>query len=252
MSQVDTPQSSATQPAEPKKGSPIRLMVLLGILAIVLTGFLVDLFWMYDQVKAASERLQKAADEMAERPREEGKTLFLTREGVAQAIGFPATTSTVDENGQLIEHYRWWGPLPLQRRYIAVEYTDSDGKFYSGYTISNRNILGQDEEEASQAQQPAPSEAAPVPSPEAIPPNGGVSGPPRPGPITPEAGSSEPAAEKEKTPDDGDKKPTEPADSAKDDVTKEDSAKEDSAKKDTAKKDTAKEDTAKDDSNTDK
>ena len=197
MSQVDAPQPSATQPAEPKKGSPIRLIVLLGILAIVLTGFLVDLFWMYDQVKAASDRLQKAADEIAERPREEGKPQFLSREDVAKAIGFQPTTAKV-ENDQLIEHYRWWGALPLERRFIMVKYADSNGKYYSGYEISNRDIFGQDEEES---QPPAPAQpVTPIPGDGGMPP-GGVTRPPVPAPNEPASDSSEPAPEKDPAPE---------------------------------------------------
>jgi hypothetical protein len=208
MSQVDTPQSSATQPAEPKKGTPIRLILLLGILAVVLAAFLVDLFWMYDQVKAASERLQKAADEMAERPREEGKPQFLSHDEVAQAIGFAPTISEIDEEDRLIEHYRWWGSLPLKRRYIVARYKDKEGRQYSGYTISNRDIFGQDEEEAMQQNQsPASSEPvpAPVPGVGTMPP-GGVTSPPVP---SNEPESSDPAAEESETSNTDEEKPAE-------------------------------------------
>ena len=204
MSQVDASQPSATQPAEPKKGTPIRLIVLLAILAVVLTGFLVDLFWMYDQVKAASERLQKAADEIAERPREDGKPQFLSREEVAQAIGFQPTRSEVGEDGKLVEHYRWWGPLPLERRYIVAFYNDKEGKYYNTYRISNRNILGQDEEESTQEQkqaesaQPAPT---PVPGTGVMPPSG-VTGPPGPAPAPEsESAPNDPGTDKRSTED---------------------------------------------------
>lgn len=143
MSQLDSSQPAATQPVEPKKSSPVRLIVLLSVLAIVLTGFMVDMFWMYDSVDAAAQRLQAAADEMAGRPREEGKDQRLTREDVAQAIGFQPTTSKV-EGDRLIEHYRWWGPLPLQRRFIMVDYSDAEGKAYNSYEISNPDIFGKD------------------------------------------------------------------------------------------------------------
>jgi hypothetical protein len=177
MSQIDAPQPAATHPAEPKKASPIRLIVLLAILAVVLTGFLVDMFVMYDSVKAASLRLQAAADEIAKRPREDGKSNYLAREGVAEAIGFRPTSSNLDENGRLVEYYRWWGSLPLQRRFIMVVYEDADGERYSGYEISNRNIYGQDEDdEALQVeQQPASTDATP-PTPMPVPPTAGPPG----------------------------------------------------------------------------
>lgn len=184
MSQIDAPQPAATQPVEPKKASPIRLMVLLVVLAIVLTGFLVDMFVMYDSVKAAAMRLQAAADATAERPRDKGKNDWLSREEVANAIGFQPTSSTVDADGRLVEYYRWWGSLPLQRRFIMVEYVDGEGKIYNSYQISNRNIYGQDEDEEALKVEQSPSEEGSTPA-TPMPPTPGT------GPMPPAGKSSE-------------------------------------------------------------
>jgi len=181
-------------------------MVLLGVLAIVLSGFLVDMFWMYDSVKAASDRLQKAADEMAQRPNENGKAQFLSREGVATAIGFQPTTSKV-ENGRLIEQYRWWGSLPLPRRFIEVIYSDPDGSQYDKYEISNRDIFGNDvdPDEVNKEQPPAtPADAggtATDPSQTPSPPMPtGITGPPTPS-------GNEPAGKEESSPDESKESP---------------------------------------------
>jgi hypothetical protein len=166
MSQTDAPQASATQPAEPKRRSPIRLLVLLGLLAIVLGAFLFDLFYMYDAVNAATVRLQAAADEMSARPRKDGNNQFLTKEGAAQAIGFQPTRSRV-EGGQLIEQYRWWGALPLERRYIEAIYQDADGQRYDHYTISNPDIYGNDvDPEAVKLNSDSPASDPATPQPE--------------------------------------------------------------------------------------
>jgi len=201
MSQTDATQTSTTQPEVPKQGSPVRLIVLLLVLAVVLGAFLVDIFYMYDSVKAASERLQSAADTMAERPRENGKAQFLTRDGVAEAIGFSPTTAAV-EDGRLVEHYRWWGSVPLQRRFIMVEYDDEGGTRYKGFEISNRDIFGNDEDPdvlsttppSTPSPNPDPGTGGPPPGPPAPPIPG--SGPP-PGTPVPGTGQSPPPREPE-------------------------------------------------------
>ena len=246
MSQTDAPQTSATQPAEPKRGSPIRLLVLLGVLAIVLGAFLVDLFIMFDAVNAATVRLQAAADEMASQPHENGKPQFLSREEVAQAIGFQPTSSRV-ENGTLIEQYRWWGALPLERRYIQVVYADPDGKNYGSYTINNRDIFGNDIDPEAAARQQQPTDTA---DPNATPPApamGGAKGPPVPQPNPPpreDAAGGEPAPDQNGSPDASSDGSTE----QKKDEDKKDEDKKDEEKKDEEKKDEAKKDEAKKDS----
>ncbi len=159
---------SETAPANPEtaptpnKGSSIRLMVLLAILLVVLAGYLVDLFSMYDGVKAATKRLDAAHEEVAAKavgPNE--KHPYLSRDAVEKAIGFPPTTSST-ESGVLVEFYRWWGAIPLQRRFIEVSYKDPEGKDYHSYKVSNPRLIGDDEaEEAAElekANTPAPVE----------------------------------------------------------------------------------------------
>jgi hypothetical protein len=152
-------------------------MVLLGILAIVLGAFLVDIFVMYDSVNAAVVRLNNADREASARAVTKDTSNFLSREGVEQAIGFKPTTSKV-ENGQLIEHYRWWGSLPLERRFIMVKYTDEQGKRYASSEVNNRNIFGEDvDEDAVNPDQQSPP-GDPGQPPEASPMPMGITGPP--------------------------------------------------------------------------
>jgi hypothetical protein len=87
----------------------------------------------------------------------------------------------------LTEHFRWWGAIPLQRRFIMVVYEDQQGTRYNRYEISNRNIYGQDEdEEAIKAEEtvsnpvpggaPTPPLTAPMPPGPPPIPGGGKSG----------------------------------------------------------------------------
>jgi hypothetical protein len=175
------------------------LIVLLGILAIVLGAFLVDLFYMFDAVNAAAVRLQTAADEMAKRPSEKGKSQFLTQEGVVAAIGFAPTNSKV-ESGKLIEQYRWWGALPLERRYIQVFYSDAEGTNYDSFSINNRDIYGNDNDpEAGAAGNQAPVDPSAVPASPMLP---GAKSPPVPEPNPQPAEASGDSGDSETPPKD--------------------------------------------------
>lgn len=218
MSQTESSPPAATQPAEPKRSSPIRLIVLLAVLGVLLIAFLVDMFVMYDSVNAAAKRLNAAAMDASASSIEGDSTGFLPREGVVKAIGFEPTNSRIVD-GKLVEKYRWWGAIPLERRFLEVNYDDEEGEKYQGYTISNANIFGQDvDEEAKPVQQepgadpeaPVPGAptgpAAPMPVPGPMPPAGkGNEGAVDPTPDKEEASSATPVEDADKPVEDADK-----------------------------------------------
>lgn len=171
--------AASSPPVTGKKQSPVRLIVLLVILGIVFAGLMADLFYMYDAVEAASQRIDDAAAKKAEQPysKDENTSNFLTRTEVREAVGFGPTTSVV-ENGQLKESYRWWGPIPFKRRYIEVTYGNAEGLAYVGHEVANAAMFGKKEEEKAEPTEPASMEgyAAPGPTMGAGPPGGGKGG----------------------------------------------------------------------------
>jgi hypothetical protein len=127
--------SSASPPA--KKGSPLRLLILLGVLGVLFVGLMVDMFVMRDAVNAAAARLNDAHVKINAKGINPGdEAVFLTKSDIQDTIGFAPTYSEV-QNDQLVEYYRWWGPIPLKRRYIVVFYDDQEGTKYQKYEVAN-------------------------------------------------------------------------------------------------------------------
>jgi hypothetical protein len=212
-----TPQSApeaASPPAE-NKGSPVRLIVLLAILAVVFAGLMADLFYMYDAVEAASKRLTDENDKVAQRPVSKGKTDFLSKDDVKTVIGFGPSATKV-EDGKLFEYYRWWGPLPLSRRSIEVIYADESGSKYDGHNIANPMMFGGDDDPAppfvpapGTESSGAPSEGSP--SPPSDPASDGDS--PEPMPESKEPDATEPDGKGSDTKDSDASTDSEPKDS---------------------------------------
>ena len=163
-------------PATPeKKSSPVRLIVLLSILAVLFAAWMYDMFVMYDQVKVAGKRLAAAHDAKSARGVDTSSSdNFMKTAEVQESIGFAPTRSQV-KDGVLVEEYRWWGALPLQRRYIRVKYKDKDGNEYDDFEVFNASMFGGDDD-ADQAPAILPQGGAGDPA-ETPPGVGAPSGP---------------------------------------------------------------------------
>ncbi len=98
------------------KGFALRLVVLLGILAVAAGVYYYDRFVLPEKNKALIE----AAYQLMIAPDEEGDGI--TKEEVAKAIGF-APQSAVNQDGYDIEKYEFQRALPfLQGEYLNVIY----------------------------------------------------------------------------------------------------------------------------------
>lgn len=160
---TNSPSPASDSPTAKKPGSPVRLVVLLVVMLVLLGGLIVDLFVFQPSVEAAVKRLNATAKEYHTRGIEAttaaGKKTFLGRDEVHEIVGrSPSFAGT--EDGTEVEIYRWWGPLPINRRIITVMY-NAEG-WYNGYKVSNPNPFGGDEEEEENQFSPLP-EAAPSP-----------------------------------------------------------------------------------------
>ena len=120
------PQESQPAPP-PSNASTIRLIVLLGLLAVVVGMLLIDQFVFAPGVKAADERLNVAAQEkMKAGVGEKGSTgahNYLTQDEVHKVMGRGATSIRWNpEKTQAIETFAWWGYVPLPRHKLQVLY----------------------------------------------------------------------------------------------------------------------------------
>ena len=145
------PKTSANEPhsVPAKKASPVRLMILLGVLVAVCGALAYDWVIAPPQVKAAYDKLEATAlkrNELGFRPRaakagdpkETRETVsidgggMIYSEEVQEILGM--TPSRTEKKEQYtIEYYRWWGWIPRNQNFIAVLYIgdNPDKRHYS-------------------------------------------------------------------------------------------------------------------------
>ena len=113
---------SAPPAAAPSTGSAVRLLVLLGLLAIVVGA------WAYDYFVAApgSENTYKKIQDMVDAKNAQGVRAggVVRAKDVQDTVGF-APTWVEKKPDHTIEWYCWWGKIPVLstwKRYITVVY----------------------------------------------------------------------------------------------------------------------------------
>jgi hypothetical protein len=114
----------------PTSGSPVRLIVLIGLLLLAVGGLAYDFFVAGPQSEKAYEEILKMYDTKNEKSISDGG--IVKSDDVKQIVGF-APTYTQREKDYTVEWYCWWGKIPVLttwKRYITVVYGPS-GTFVS-------------------------------------------------------------------------------------------------------------------------
>ena len=124
--------ATATRPnsGSPASGSPVRLIVLIGVLLLAVGGLAYDFFVAGPQSEKAYEEILKMYDAKNEKSISDGG--IVKSDDVKQIVGF-APTYTQREKDYTVEWYCWWGKIPVLttwKRYITVVYGPS-GTFVS-------------------------------------------------------------------------------------------------------------------------
>jgi hypothetical protein len=212
-----TPESEVAPARAEKPRSPITLIALLLVMATLAGALAIDKFVFEPACNKADEALTNAAIAHSEKSlKETNNQAFLTSDDVKEVIGF-APTKRVDKGHYLKEYYCWWGPLPLNRRYITVVYDDPQGKRYIAHQVENEvpgDIVPKSAEEIRKMLEEAAKAAGPSKGPLA-PMSAGP-----PGGVRPGQSSEEPTDDAVKT------------DAPKDDESKADKPKSDEPKED--------------------
>ena len=116
------------------KASPVRLVVLLAILALLVGALAFDWFVAKPGVEAADLALKTEAEknnavgfdsklEGDEKQKKLADSLFDSAD--VQRILKKSPARTIKGDGYAIEVYRWWGYVPLSRHYMSVVYLGS-------------------------------------------------------------------------------------------------------------------------------
>lgn len=136
MNASETPASSPSD--APKKPSSGRMLLLLGVLAIMIGALTYDRMYAGPGKEAAKDRIDEAVESkvfagVTETASTKDKSQLLpTDKDIQEAIGF-APKWTKKEGEYTLQCYHWWGPIPLNRNYLIVRYRGTDPLLYVDY-----------------------------------------------------------------------------------------------------------------------
>jgi hypothetical protein len=113
------------------KASPVRLVILLAVLALLVGALGYDWFVAKPGVEAADKKLTQEArknnaigfdKELTQEERQKRLADSMLDTADVHRILNKSPAQTISGNGYQIEIYRWWGYLPLKRHYMSVVY----------------------------------------------------------------------------------------------------------------------------------
>lgn len=112
----------------------VLLLVMVALGAVLIT----DNYVFQPACESAYEKLDvEATQHSAKSLADTRDHPYLNSADVQRIIGFAPTKRIIVDGLYLKEYYRWWGVLPLNRRYITVVYSDKEGKQFRAHQIEN-------------------------------------------------------------------------------------------------------------------
>lgn len=174
MAETRTTQQSApgTTPAQPAPKSPVRTLILFGILLLVIAAYAHDYF-------IAAPAAVKADDDIhelvAKRNAQDVKVGELVKSKDIQELLGKQPSKVIEEKDHTIEVYRYWGGMLPQRQYISVLYVGPERR----YDVHYRNTMPEEGDLPSGQAIPEPAvddksgdakSDAPAPGDDAAPP----------------------------------------------------------------------------------
>jgi hypothetical protein len=128
------PVPRTTSSTVPPKESSARLIVLLGLLAIVIGAYAYDYMVARPGVEAADKKIQDFVDARNKMGVREGSVV--TPDDLHKHLGVqPTFVEKHDDENYQVEYYCWWGQVPYintRRHFISVVYYGKDpGRFSS-------------------------------------------------------------------------------------------------------------------------
>jgi hypothetical protein len=112
--------------APPSSGSPVRLYVLLGLLAIVVGAYGYDYFVAKPACEAADKKIQEFVDARNKLGVKDKDGALVTSADIQKELGMqPTYVDRHDDEEYTVEYYCWWGKMPMlsrRRHFISVVY----------------------------------------------------------------------------------------------------------------------------------
>lgn len=129
-----TDRDRPVSPSAPPQ-SPVRLLVLLGLLVLAVAALGYDHFVARPGVDAADKQLQAFVE--AQNKKGVKDAALVNSADVQKELGrAPTMVVEDDEKGATVEYYCWWGNMPhlnRQRHFIAVVYVGQKPRHYSSH-----------------------------------------------------------------------------------------------------------------------
>jgi hypothetical protein len=159
--------SDHAKPPTSPSPSPLRLVILLGVLVVVVGALLYDKVVAPPRVKAAYDKLQvaavkhnenglKGAQKTAGDKNDPGKVGGLLYSADIQKVIGMGPTKTEKHELYTIEHYCWWGWIPRDGNYITVLYLGSPENPH--YSTHYANMMPEDAAIPGKLKQAPPGE----------------------------------------------------------------------------------------------
>jgi hypothetical protein len=122
----DAPAGASASSPPANANSPVRLLVLLGILVVALGALAYDHFVAKPGVEEAYNKIERLIVQQNESSAVD--SMRLTSAAIQKEIG-KAPTKVIKEDDYTVEYYCWWGPVPFlntYRQYITVVFVGDD------------------------------------------------------------------------------------------------------------------------------
>lgn len=132
---VTSAPSSPPPAPPPPQASNARLVLLLGLLAIVIGAYAYDFFVAKPKCEAADKKIQEFVDARNKMGVKEGA--LVTPDELHKELGMQPTW--VDKHADKhyeVEYYCWWGHIPLlnmRRHFISVVYIGDEPRRFSSH-----------------------------------------------------------------------------------------------------------------------
>lgn len=130
--------STSSQPAAaapPASGSPLRLIVLLGILIVAIGALGYDYYVAAPQCAEGDKNIHAMVEERNKQGVKDAA--LVTSPDVQKVLGrAPTLTKENDKDNYTVEYYCFWGNVPLlnmRRHFIAVVYVGNKPRRYSSH-----------------------------------------------------------------------------------------------------------------------
>jgi hypothetical protein len=134
MSTNQTEVATATPPAPPQT-SPLRLIVLLGLLGLAIGVFVYDYAGARPGVDAAEKKIGDFVDGRNRMSVADGGRV--TPDEIHKLLGMkPTWVDKHDKDQYEVEYYCWWGPVPLfnmRRHYLSIVYVGDEPRRFSSH-----------------------------------------------------------------------------------------------------------------------